>query len=58
MITASPGEAVDSRIRRRCTEQKSVGLHISMFRKVSSIFDKYVPLLKEAEITDKFIEKL
>ena len=26
--------------------------------KVSSTFDKYVPLLKEAEITDKFIEKL
>ncbi len=44
MITASPGEAA--------------GLHISMFRKVSSTFDKYVPFLKEAEITDKFIENI
>lgn len=26
--------------------------------KVSSTFDKYVPLLKEAEITDKFIESI
>lgn len=26
--------------------------------KVSSTFDKYIPLLKEAEITDKFIESI
>lgn len=29
-----------------------------MFRKVSNAFDKYKPLFKEAEITDKFISSI
>lgn len=53
-------------------EEFGDGIKVTMFRKVSSnaqkvssvnekvgsTFDKYVPLLKEAEITDKFIESI
>lgn len=46
-------------------EEFGDGIKVTIFtkvssgaQKVSSTFDKYVPLLKEAEITDKFIEKV
>lgn len=53
-------------------EEFGDGIKVTMFRKVSSsaqkvssadekvssTFDKYVPFLKEAEVTDKFIESI
>lgn len=39
-------------------EEFGDGIKVTMFRKVSSAFDKYVLILKEAEITDKFIESI
>lgn len=45
---SSAGEKVSSGARKMS----------SVDEKVSSTFDKYVPLLKESEITDKFIESI
>lgn len=39
-------------------EEFGDGIKVTMFRKVSNTFDKYMPLFKEAEITDKFIKNI
>lgn len=39
-------------------EEFGDGIKVTMFRKVSSTFEEYLPLFREAEITDKFIKNI
>ena len=39
-------------------EEFGDGIKVTMFRKVSNAFEKYLPLFREAEITDKFINNI